>query len=340
MNALRLIADDLTGALDSGCAFSSPERPVLVGLSKQPLPKGPRVAISTETRDMNEPDAVRTVIEIVHRMQKCEPGTLWFKKIDSVMRGHPFAETRAAFETGPFSRCVFAPAYPDMGRITLNATQYIAGKAVGTPFCDGFSQVGLNIGEALSFIDADSQDQLREKVRQIPAPLENTLWVGTGGLAAALASVRSTVSFPPVRGIIVGTSHPSTKQQVENVLSTGKVNMWSPMKQLEGADLVWLLSPGIASANPNETTGILRRDVPSIRISALTETSIIVTGGETLATVLNSVGANFLECIGEARIGVPVARVNGGAWNGVTLLSKSGGFGNATLFEQLIAQSR
>jgi len=340
MSALRLIADDLTGALDSGCAFASPAEPVNVGLPGRPLPAGRRVAMSTETRDMSEQDAVRAAIDAVRAMRTCEPDTLWFKKIDSVMRGHPFAETKATFEAGRFSRCVFAPAYPAMGRITVNATQYVAGKSVGPPFRDAFSQVGLSVGAALSFIDADSQEVLRERVEHIPDPLNRTLWVGAGGLAAALAPVRSMISFPPVRGIVVGTSHPSTKHQVESALSTGNVHSHTPAGQSKDSDRVWLLSPGISSANADETTSILHRDVPLIEMSAPDVTSIIVTGGETLATVLDIVGADFLECMGEATTGVPVARVKGGRWNGVTLLSKSGGFGDAGLFARLIARSR
>lgn len=332
MSGLRLVADDLTGALDSGCAFADPARPVRIAVPGRPLPAGERLAVSTESRDMDEAAAVAAVAAAVRAFAGAGPDTLWFKKIDSVMRGHPFAETKAAFTAGAFAACVFAPAYPDMGRISRDARQYVTGGAdgpvpVGPDFRATFGRFGL----AATIVDADRQEIFRTHVAHLKETMPGkTLWVGTGGLAAALARGWSRAPFPPVRGLIVGTSHPATRAQVEGALADGTVAEGTP----------WLLAPALTTASAAETHDLLRRRLPDIDVADPEETSLLVTGGDTLSIVLDATGADVLDCIGEAATGVPVSRIGGGRWHGVTILSKSGGFGDAALFSRLIAEGR
>ncbi|MFT4162997.1 four-carbon acid sugar kinase family protein, partial [Shinella sp.] len=188
MSRLRLIADDLTGALDSGCAFAGADTPVRIAVPGRPLPAGERVAVSTESRDMEEAQAMMAVAAAVRAFGAESPDTLWFKKIDSVMRGHPFAETRAAFEAGGFSACVFAPAYPEMGRITRDGRQYRVDGA-GAPVSVGpdFRETLGPLGPVLTIIDAERQETLHTHVARLRLALAagRTLWVGAGGLAAA-----------------------------------------------------------------------------------------------------------------------------------------------------------
>ena len=239
MNGLRLIADDLTGALDSGCAFAKPEATVVIAVPGRALPKSARIAISTESRDMSETDAAAAVSRAVRDLSVADPETLWFKKIDSVMRGHPFAETVAALEAGEFAHCIFAPAYPGMGRITLKMQQYLTNRTpppqpVGPDFRDAFQSLkhGWRVAPpdgrtpdskatgVITIIEADSQPLLRQRVQSaLSAAAGKMLWVGTGGLAAALTPERAPARFPPVRGVIVGTNHDSTRQQIAAALS-------------------------------------------------------------------------------------------------------------------------
>lgn len=344
MSGLRLVADDLTGALDSGCAFAGPAAPVRIALPGRPLPEGGRLALSTESRDMAEADAVAAVTRAVRALGGGDPGTLWFKKIDSVMRGHPFAETKAALDAGGFSRCVFAPAYPEMGRLTLAGRQHLAVPGagphpVGPAFAEAFAALGLPPG-MLRLIDADSQAALRQGVREAQAQDGGTLWVGTGGLAAALGGGTAHASFPPLRGVIVGTAHPATRAQAESALA-GAVLQDATEDGPRGApEKPWLFAPALTAASAGETTARLARHVPAIDVAAPAETAFFVTGGDTLSTVLAAMEAAFLECTGQAAPGVPVARVHGGRWHGVTLLTKSGGFGDPGLLLRLLGAGR
>lgn len=337
MSRLRLIADDLTGALDSGCAFADPAAPVHVAVPGRALPAGERLAVSTESRDMDEAGAVAAVAAAAHAFAGAGADALWFKKIDSVMRGHPFAETGAVFEAGGFSDCVFAPAYPEMGRITRNGRQYKIGGAgdpvpVGPDFREAFGRLGL----APTFIDADRQEVLRTQVARLrqKTPRGRTLWVGTGGLAVALGQKRAAAPFPPVRGVIVGTNHPTARAQVATALSDGTV-----AEGILAGGRPWLLAPGLAAANVAETHRLLRRRLPDVDVSDAERMCLVVTGGDTLSIVLDTMGAEVLDCIGEATAGVPVSHIRGGRWHGVTILSKSGGFGEAALLSSLISQT-
>ena len=62
----------------------------------------------------------------------------------------------------------------------------------------------------------------------------------------------------------------------------------------------------------------------------------MVAGGETLRGLCIALGAESLVVQGRAVPGVPVSRINGGAWDGVTIVSKSGAFGHATLLRELL----
>ncbi|WP_234187523.1 four-carbon acid sugar kinase family protein [Shinella sp. NM-101] len=336
MSRLRLIADDLTGALDSGCAFADADAPVRIAVPGQPLPAGERVAVSTESRDMEEAQAVAAVAAAVHAFGAESPDTLWFKKIDSVMRGHPFAETLAALEAGGFSACVFAPAYPEMGRITRDGRQYRVDGA-GAPVSVGpdFRQALGPLGPVLTIIDAERQETLRAHVARLrlaPAA-ERTLWVGTGGLAAALAGARVPAPFPPLRCVIVGTRHPVTRTQVERAIADSTV-----AEGPGGEGLARLLAPAFTAASAAETHALVRRHLPDVDLGAADAASLLVTGGDTLSVVLEATGAEVLDCIGEAATGVPVSRIRGGRWDGVTILSKSGGFGDTDLLSRLASR--
>ncbi|MGE0005345.1 MAG: four-carbon acid sugar kinase family protein [Parvibaculaceae bacterium] len=359
MRELRLIADDLTGALDSGCAFADPDQPVLVGLPRRPLPQASRLAVSTETRNLPEEQAALIVAGMVRRLAPSTPaGALWFKKIDSVMRGHPVAETKAAFHAGDFQRCVFAPAFPGMGRITIDGRQHTidpggnAPAAVGPSFAEAFRSQGL-CAQIVAFdergqpragatgkvlvIDAESQDMLRQRISAMPARLDGkTLWVGSGGLAATLAGAGPVISHPPIRGLIVGTRHPVTRDQVERILAAGLAVDAAEHAAAPGNGRPLLMAPSLSASSAIDAERRLRASIPHIDIPEPRETSFLVTGGGTLSILLEAVAADFLECHGQVVTGVPVSRVRGGRWNGVTILSKSGGFGAGDLMLKLL----
>ena len=131
MSAVRILADDLTGALDAAAPFATSSHPVHLALGG-PLDAG-KQTISSESRELAlEPAraAVRAAFNILR------PGTgektLWFKKVDSVLRGWPVEETLELMCCLDLPACVFAPAFPEMGRRTGGTRSPIpSGTALG-----------------------------------------------------------------------------------------------------------------------------------------------------------------------------------------------------------------
>lgn len=90
MTSVRLLADDLTGALDAAAEFVSLTGPVEVfwhGAIPDDLPAN--AALDSGTREMDAPEAT----DIVRNLTRHLSGSgIAFKKIDSLLRGPTIAE--------------------------------------------------------------------------------------------------------------------------------------------------------------------------------------------------------------------------------------------------------
>src|SRR4051794_5709426 len=128
---LRLLADDLTGALDSAAPFVGRFGPIPTYWDEAAATIG-SLALDGETRDL-EPDRARERIAALAPL--LAGADISFLKIDSRLRGHPAAEIATcarAFRTvviAPAARAfrtvVIAPAFPAQGRITRQGRQLV-----------------------------------------------------------------------------------------------------------------------------------------------------------------------------------------------------------------------
>lgn len=326
---LRLLADDLTGALDAAAPFASPERPVEVPWRMGPSRADGPVAASSESRDLPREEALRRTLAAFESLRTGGAGALWFKKVDSVLRGHPVAETAALVRAGGFRRCVFAPAFPEMGRVTRGGRQFVVGaegdRAVGPgDLRAAFGAKGLlgMDGPGVLVVDADAPGDLARAVGAIGLS-EATLWAGSRGLAGALAGPRHLQPTPPIGAVVVGTTHPATRAQVAALADHA----------LEPARPT-LIDPVPACATGEETRAALREALGRLDLRG-PEPVLLVVGGDTLATVLDAAGVGRLEVMGEVAPGLPLARAVGGRLGGARLLTKSGGFGPPDLLRRL-----
>ena len=95
---VSIVADDLTGACDSGVAFLSAGRSVRVVLDPARLDRIPRepetvLAVTTETRAATSAEAAQQVARALELLQNKSTAPILFKKIDSAARGNVAAET-------------------------------------------------------------------------------------------------------------------------------------------------------------------------------------------------------------------------------------------------------
>jgi uncharacterized protein YgbK (DUF1537 family) len=128
MENIVIIADDLTGAADTAVQFCPCfEDTTLVSYQHQGLvfePAYPAVkratAIYTNSRALGVEQARKRLVGVAQRLRDINELEL-YKKIDSCMRGNVGAECDALLERLDFEAGFITPAFPEMGRTTLES---------------------------------------------------------------------------------------------------------------------------------------------------------------------------------------------------------------------------
>jgi uncharacterized protein YgbK (DUF1537 family) len=122
-----IIADDLTGAADSGAAFASHGYATAIPFGGAPLPEVDVLVMSTESRDETQQAAVQScrlaARTVVGHTGPSAPRWI-YKKIDSALRGHPCQELLAVMDELGESTALVVPALPSEGRTTVGGRHY------------------------------------------------------------------------------------------------------------------------------------------------------------------------------------------------------------------------
>jgi D-threonate/D-erythronate kinase len=123
---LGVIADDLTGAFDTGVQFSNWGMQVEVLLKDEaPYVSGADVVVvDTESRECSQDEAYRRVTVAVAKL-KAIGVEKFYKKVDSTLRGNIGFELEAAISAVGSNMTFFAPSYPTYGRTTLAGKQLV-----------------------------------------------------------------------------------------------------------------------------------------------------------------------------------------------------------------------
>ena len=216
-----IIADDLTGAADTGVQLVRAGYRIAVAFRDAPVPPArdlDAVALDTDSRAMPAGFAAKRVLEAARAVRDAR---IVYKKLDSTLRGPFAAELAAALEATGRDRAVVAPAFPSAGRTTMDGVQLVRGVPVHeteakddprTPVREGHiptllatsfpSIVSLGVEDLADpatirralenarcvVADAARDEDLEALVRAVPDPSE-VLWAGSAGLALALGNV-------------------------------------------------------------------------------------------------------------------------------------------------------
>lgn len=134
MVRLLVIADDFTGALDTGVQFAA--RGAATRVATDPAydlsqaEAGIQVLVlDAETRHLPPEEAYQTVLRAV-KGARAAGFTHIYKKTDSALRGNIGAELAAALDGAEGDRLAFVPALPGMNRVTRGGVHYIDGVPV------------------------------------------------------------------------------------------------------------------------------------------------------------------------------------------------------------------
>ena len=130
-NITGIIADDLTGADDTGLQFHihGANTQILLNYDSEPYNmKGTQTwALSTETRNADPETAYHSVKEAAKFLiDKIKPD-YFFKKIDSTVRGNIAIEVLAMLEVLEWDAAVIIPAFPSEGRVTIGGYHLLKG---------------------------------------------------------------------------------------------------------------------------------------------------------------------------------------------------------------------
>jgi len=123
---LAMIADDLTGANDSGVQLArfGLHTSVLFYSDEEALGKNEAVVLDTDSRSL-PPETAYQKVEEASKLIKQKNFDVIFKKVDSTLRGNLGAEIDAIYDVFQPELVVIAPAYPKNGRQTIEGIHYL-----------------------------------------------------------------------------------------------------------------------------------------------------------------------------------------------------------------------
>ncbi|MFL5453071.1 MAG: four-carbon acid sugar kinase family protein [Myxococcales bacterium] len=256
MLEVAVIADDLTGAADTGIGFALAGLSTFVAFHDTSPPSSARIlAFDTDSRALAAKAAAERAASAATRARERGARTI-YKKIDSTLRGNVGAETAAIFRAvGEQAVVVACPAFPAMGRTTKGGRVLVSGvpledtevwrKSGMTGPADLAALLG-NAGLRTALVDlaavrrgvlpssaealvcdAESDDDLR-RIAEAGAKLSRrVVWVGSGGLARHLPAAlglrpddSGRPRFEPRKGsilVLVGSRSEVSREQARQL---------------------------------------------------------------------------------------------------------------------------
>ncbi|SHF28589.1 Uncharacterized conserved protein YgbK, DUF1537 family [Thermoanaerobacter uzonensis DSM 18761] len=133
MDKIAIIADDLTGASDTGVQFAKKGLKTSVIFDIDNLYEDSKdtdiIVIDTDSRAISPFEAYQKVKETSQKLKNIGY-TQIYKKIDSTLRGNLGIEIDAIMDVFDFDFAVIAPAFPQMGRTTVEGKHFLYGKPI------------------------------------------------------------------------------------------------------------------------------------------------------------------------------------------------------------------
>jgi uncharacterized protein YgbK (DUF1537 family) len=219
-----IVADDLTGAMDSAVPFASRGLRVKVIPSPEKQPstvlEAEVIAIATNTRHSPPDEAAATVERVARQALSYQPEIV-IKKVDSTLRGRIAEECRAMSDALGKESLIVCPAVPSqqrsvingeihLGEIPLRKTAFasdIRSPAPAVPMEQLFQkQFGgwdifsgkaavaargnqINHRQSIIIFDARTDGDIRAVINNRRSQLEGDLLIGASGLTEAVAQV-------------------------------------------------------------------------------------------------------------------------------------------------------
>lgn len=325
-----IIADDLTGALDAAgplamsglsCCVVTDDAALEAALVSQ----ADVVSVSTNSREISPAAAGQRVRAVTDRL---DDKAVVIKKIDSRLKGNIAAELAAFGRT----QIMLLPAIPEFGRIVADGM--VTGFGLEAAVCAG-DRLGSSARHCL-VPDCASRDEMRTLVKDAR---EDMLLAGARGMfdvlaelyfgAATTRAARPLICPAPAL-VVIGSVDPITRAQ-------------TAFAQQKGISYHRVRAGQMQGGVPDDKHAILCLEGLSVSAGDLTALAdcaagllnkrkgLVMSGGATAQAVLNKLNITSLHLCGEILPGVPLSVANG-----LTLITKSGGFGDEGVLVRLL----
>ncbi len=279
-----------------------------------------------------------------------------------MFRGNTYCEIEATIQSFPRHFTVIAPAFPAVGRTTSDGFVHVHDVSCehSIPVRQQLHENGLNpewitagqhpevIRQAMLqslqdgcstvFCDALQDEDLASVVQAAKSLNRPILWIGSAGLAHALASQIPTCALPktlPAKGsvlLFVGSTHPINQKQVKALREQFKVADWPSTNDAPPTSSIFFLNILNGVTTPEDVqTAVAEIDPAGVGC-------LFMTGGDTAHMVCQALGVESIHLQQEFAPGVSQGTAIGEAFSGCSIILKSGGFGDANLLH-CIAQT-
>ena len=333
-----IVADDLTGALDSAAPFVEAGYDATVaheaGQIGACLASGAEIiAINTRTRDHDRPQAQRLVLEALHAVAGIE-AEIVFKKIDSRLKGHPATEAGMVASHFEKSSLFIAPAVPELGRRVVDG--HIEGHGQDQPLSSEclFAEIGFEKRIA----DARNREDMRLLAREFVERRQDMVAVGSSGLARAI--VEETRGKPALAArprlkrpflFLLGTQDATTIEQAEQLMNQHREiglieapdGRWTPPHEIAQSWVVRMMPRKLSPALSLDNLAGGLCDTVDRGFSG----SLLLSGGSTVEALLARLATGPVRVVGEWEPGLPVVDLEISGRH-LPLVTKSGGFGD------------
>jgi uncharacterized protein YgbK (DUF1537 family) len=334
-----ILADDLTSAADGAAPFVARGQRATIGRRRMPPLETMVVAVDSGSRSLSAQQAATRVASLAARLATRD---IFYKTVDSTLRGNVTAELEAAFHASGRKTLVFAPAFPAAGRTTVGGVQHVHGVAVSETLYGRdpvhparhsrlIDLVPTSI-KSVAILDAVTQEQLDAQILDLPEP-ESILWVGSPGMAAALASRLAPAGRPrgPIGGgggevlVAIGSANPRSHRQADRIAQEpGVTVLRAPLERQEDPAIV--------------LRRIAQDSAERLRCGGFD--SLITTGGDTMEAILDRLGVQAFEIVREIEPGFPLGRAALDDGRKLLIAMKAGGFGDDDALHRAIADLR
>ncbi|TWH47127.1 four-carbon acid sugar kinase family protein [Sporomusa sp. KB1] len=407
LETLIVIADDLTGANDTGVQFARQGLQTNVLLEGAVLADSSDAAIvvmDTNSRACTTGDAYQKVQTVARQAHKA--GFRYFyKKLDSTLRGNVGTELQAILDLGIHDFAFVMPALPKAGRTTIGGhhllhgipvsateiakdpkcpvvetvlpqllrqqTSLLVGHIGFTELTQGEAAIARTIRELIAsgckIISCDGwlDEHFMLAARAVGTVSPNVLWSGSAGLAEFLPELfgwnnKIKPTHPVV--VIAGSVSAVTRAQVTQLLNAGfewlEVEVadylpWHPHEKTpclarainhlaQGKNLVITsgyqpdaidramtvgANLGMSSIEVSNTIAEILGWIGSVVLARQEVAGVILTGGDTAASVCRELGVTGIRVLEEVAPAIPLGKMKTAAGKILRVVTKAGAFG-------------